>query len=141
MVEQTVPKAHQPALADGSEGLQLGEMLGPLVDIHAAQANADGAGRDNDNFVAIFPQLHCRLYYGRQDGQKRLVGLLIDNGAGPYLEGQLYKPLSDLHLLGHHSPSLMTTPSGRGDLMAAHRKNDKMSTNHPENRFLKPRRH
>lgn len=43
VLEDAVPDAHEAALADGGEGLQLGEVLGALVLVHAAQADADGA--------------------------------------------------------------------------------------------------
>lgn len=43
MVEQAVPNVHEAALANGGEGLQLGEMLGPLLLVHATQADANGA--------------------------------------------------------------------------------------------------
>lgn len=55
VAEQAVPYVHQAALADGGEGLELGDMFWPLVPLHAPHADADGAGRDNDDAVAIFP--------------------------------------------------------------------------------------
>ncbi len=61
--------------------LQLGEMLWSLLDVHPPQANADGARRDDDDLVAIFPQLHGGLDDGREDGKERLMALFVDDGA------------------------------------------------------------
>lgn len=80
MIEQAVPDVHQAALANGSEGLQLGEVLGTLLLVHAAQADADGAGGDNDNAMPIFTQLVGGLDNQREVGEQRLVGLLVYNG-------------------------------------------------------------
>lgn len=80
MVEETIPDIHQTALAYGSQGLELREVLWPLVLLHAAQADADGAGGDDDHAVAIFTQLVCGLDYEREVGEKRLVGLLVHYG-------------------------------------------------------------
>lgn len=57
MVEQTVPNIHKTALPNRSERLQLGKMLGTFFLVHTTQTNANGAGRDNDNAVAILAQL------------------------------------------------------------------------------------
>ena len=100
MGKQAVPEAHQAALANGCEGLplsavycvvhhvddartylQLGQVLWPLLDVHPPQADADGAGRDDDDLVAILSQLHGRLDDGRQDGEERLMALFVDDGA------------------------------------------------------------
>lgn len=82
MVEQAVPYVHQAALADGSEGLELGNMFWPLVLLHAPQADANGAGRDNDDSVAIFLEFVGSLDYEGQVGEEGLVSLLINYGTG-----------------------------------------------------------
>lgn len=82
MVEQAVPYVHQAALADGSEGLELGKMFRPLVLLHAPQADANGAGRDNDDSVAIFLEFVGSLDYEGQVGEEGLVSLLINYGTG-----------------------------------------------------------
>jgi hypothetical protein len=61
--------------------LQLGKMLGPLLYVHPPQADANGARRDDDDLVAILPQLHGRLNYRRQDGEEGLMALFVDNRA------------------------------------------------------------
>lgn len=81
VLEEAVPDAHQAALADGGEGLQLGEVLGALLLVHAAQADADGARGDDDDAVAILAQLVGGLGYEREVGEVRLVRLLVDDGA------------------------------------------------------------
>lgn len=80
MVEQAVPYVHQAALADGSKGLELGNMFWPLVPLHAPHADADGPGRDNDDSVAIFPEFVGSLNYEGQVGEEGLVSLLIYYG-------------------------------------------------------------
>lgn len=83
MAEQAVPDVHETALADGGEGLQLGEMLGPPVLLHAAQADADGARGHEDDAVAIFAQGVGGLDDQREVGEERLVGLLVYYGTSP----------------------------------------------------------
>lgn len=80
MIEKAVPDIHQATLANGSKGLQLGEVLGTLLLIHAAQAYANGAGRDDDDAVAIFAQLVGGLDDEREVGEERLVGLFVYDG-------------------------------------------------------------
>lgn len=82
MVEQTVPKTHETALADGSQSLELSKMLGALVNIHAAETNTDGSGGDDDNSVALLAELDSSVDNKSQNRQKRLVCLFIDNRAG-----------------------------------------------------------
>lgn len=79
--EQAVPDVHEATLAYGGEGLQLGEVLGPLVLLHATEADADGAGRDEDDAVAILAQLVGGLDDEREVGEEGLVGLLVHYGA------------------------------------------------------------
>jgi len=96
MGKEAVPKTHQPALSNGSQGLhgvsdelcvvrgvrsylQLRKMLGSLLDVHPPQADANGARRDDDDLVAILPQLHGRLYYRCQDGEEGLMALFVHN--------------------------------------------------------------
>lgn len=57
-------------------------MFWPLVPLHAPQAHADGAGRDNDDSVAIFPEFVGSLNYEGQVGEEGLVSLLIYYGTG-----------------------------------------------------------
>jgi len=92
-------------------------MLRPLLNIHPPQPDADGARRDDDDLVAILPQLHSRFHYRRQDGEEGLMTLFVDDGARAwdYFVSDMSPCLSN----GYYSPSLMTTPSGRGPLMAA----------------------
>lgn len=85
MVEQAVPYVHQTALADGSQGLELGNMFWTLLPLHAPHADANGAGRNDDDAVAIFPQLVGSLNYEGQVGKERLVGLFIYDGTGAWL--------------------------------------------------------
>lgn len=56
-------------------------MLWPLVDTHAAETDADGPRGDDDDPVAIFPQLDGRVNDEGQGGQQRLMRLLVDDGA------------------------------------------------------------
>jgi hypothetical protein len=67
--------------------------------------------------VPIFPQLHSRFHNRRQDGEQGLMCLFVYNGAGSWRECQSHAVCKCVRLA--HSPSLMTTPSGRGPLMAA----------------------
>lgn len=80
MVEQAVPHAHQTALANSSESLQLGQVLGALLRVHAAEADANGAGRDDDDAVAIGAEGVCCLDDEREVGEQRLMRLLVDDG-------------------------------------------------------------
>lgn len=43
-------------------------MLWSPLDVHAAETDANGAGRDDDDLVAIFPQLDGSLYDEGEDG-------------------------------------------------------------------------
>ena len=143
--KQAVPETHEAALADGCEGLQLRQVLGPLLDVHPAQADADSAGRDDDDFVAILSQLDGRLDDGRQDGEQRLMALFVDDGARAWVCQPCQGTVQTcdgcrvssgvgrcwvcwvccvcwIVVLGTgNSPSLITTPRGRGPLMAAGR--------------------
>ncbi len=80
MAEEAVPEADEAALTDGSEGLELSEVLGAALNVHAAETNADGSRGDNDHAVAFLPELDCRVDDQRQDGQKRLMSLFVHNG-------------------------------------------------------------
>lgn len=82
VAEEAVPDVHEAALADGGEGLQLGEVLGPPVLVHAAQADADGARGDEDDTVAIFAQGMGGLDDEREVGEEGLVGFFVDYGTG-----------------------------------------------------------
>lgn len=82
VAEQAVPYVHQTALADGSEGLELGNMFWSLVPLHAPHADANGARRDKDDPVTIFPEFVGSLDYERQVGEQGLVSLLIYYGTG-----------------------------------------------------------
>ena len=93
-------------------------MFWPLLKVHPPQPNADGAGRHDNDPVAIFPQLHCRFHYRRQDREEGLMGFLVDNRASPW-KNVSYTNFSLVPYLVPHSPSLITTPSGRGPLMTA----------------------
>lgn len=60
--------------------LEGGQTLRPLVHVHMPHADADGAGRDDDDSVAIFTELDSRLNDDGEDGQVRLTRLFIHNG-------------------------------------------------------------
>jgi hypothetical protein len=51
--KEAVPYTDQTTLSNGSQGLQLGEMLWPLLDIHPLKTDADGTRRHDDDPVAI----------------------------------------------------------------------------------------
>lgn len=80
VLEDAVPYAHEAALADGGEGLQLGEVFGAFLLVHAAQADADGARGDDDDAVAIFAELVGGFCYEGEVGQQWLVCLLVHDG-------------------------------------------------------------
>lgn len=61
--------------------LQLGEVLGLLVDVHATQTDANGTRRDNDDAVARLLQLDGRVDNEGEDWQEGLMGFFVDNGA------------------------------------------------------------
>lgn len=82
VTKQVVPQADQPALTDGRQGLKRRQVLWSVIHLHPQQADADGAGRHDDDAVAILSQLDGRLDDERQDGQQRLVRGLVDDGAG-----------------------------------------------------------
>lgn len=84
--------------------LQLREVLRPLLGVHAAQADADGAGGDDDDLVAILAQPHGGLDDEGEDREERLVALLVDDGAGPCCSGPAGQP----------SRGSLPLPSGAG---------------------------
>jgi hypothetical protein len=57
----------------------LGQVLGTLFNVHSPQANANGARGDDDDSVAIFPQLVGRVHNEGQYGQQGLMGIFIDD--------------------------------------------------------------
>lgn len=54
-------------------------MFGFFLNIHSPQANADGARGDNDDPMAMFPELDRRVHDQGQDGQKGLMSLFVNN--------------------------------------------------------------
>ena len=78
-----------------SERLYLWEVFRPSFKVHSAEANANGARGDEDNAVAIFVQLHSGLDNDGQDGQQRLVRLLVDNGRRTYIALVSYSGLRE----------------------------------------------
>lgn len=81
-------RAYTPQSAKHQQGgrgeqthLDVRQMLWLLEHIHAAQANANGAGGDDDHLVPVIVQLDGRLDDERQDGEERLARLLVDDGA------------------------------------------------------------
>ena len=48
---------------------------------HLAESGANGAGRDNDDFVAIFAEGDGSLDYKSESGEEWLVCSLVDDGA------------------------------------------------------------
>lgn len=80
MAEKAIPETDETALTDGGQGLELSEVLGATLNVHAAETNSDGARGDNDDTVAFLPELDCRIDDQRQNGQKRLMSLFVHNG-------------------------------------------------------------
>ena len=87
---------------ESKTNLQLRQVLWPPVDVHPAQADANGARRDDDDLVAILPQLHRRFHYRRQDGEEGLVGLFVDDGARPWGGELVMPPAHPLRGLGRN---------------------------------------
>lgn len=131
VAEQAVPYVHQAALADGSQGLELSHMFWPLLPLHAPHADANGARRDDDDSVAIFPEPVGSLDYEGQVGEEWLVSLLIYNGTSPCMCVTVSQPCFVLLYnfktqpgvlgpgMGRFSPSLMTIPRDFGPFMSA----------------------
>ena len=63
--------------------LERGEVLGTFLHIHPPQANTNGTGRDNNDLVAILPELDCSRNDHGEDRQQRLMGLFVHNGTRP----------------------------------------------------------
>lgn len=81
MAKQRVPEANKPALANGSEGLQLGQVLWPVFDVHPPQTDANGTGRHDDDAVTIFAKTHGGLDDQRERRNERLMACCVDDGA------------------------------------------------------------
>lgn len=103
MAKQAVPEGNKTALSNSSQGLkkrvsylaarflsvlaggtylQLSEVLGATLNVHASQTDANSARRHNDDAVAILAQLNGGVDDEGKDGQKRLMRLFVDNGTG-----------------------------------------------------------
>jgi hypothetical protein len=54
-------------------------MFRPPLQVHLPQSHANGAGRADDDAVAITAKADGSLDNGRESAQKRLVGLLVDD--------------------------------------------------------------
>lgn len=54
-------------------------MLGPVIDVHTAQSNANGTRGDDDNSVAIFLELGSRVDNECENWKKRFMCCLVDN--------------------------------------------------------------
>ena len=61
--------------------LQLSEMLGSLLDVHAAEAYTNGTRGDKNDPVTRLPKLDGSVHDQGQDGQQGLMCLFINNGA------------------------------------------------------------
>lgn len=79
--KQRVPQTNETALANGSEGLQLGEVLWTVLYVHAAQTDANGTGRDDDDAVALLAEAHGGLDDLGEGGNERLMTDSVDNRA------------------------------------------------------------
>lgn len=101
------------------------QALRPLVKVHMSHADANGTGRDDDDLVAIFAELDRRLHHHREDGQVRLAGLLVDDGARAWgWRVSAWSRAGRARMRGFRgvdSPSLMTMVCPRGPFMAAER--------------------
>lgn len=75
--EELIPETHQFALTDGSQSLDLREVFRAARQLHVAQGDSDGAGRDDDDFVAIFLETAGCFYDCAEDGEEGFVGCLI----------------------------------------------------------------
>jgi len=75
--EQVRVGGHEPRLADGGARLQFGEVAGTFFITQRAHARADGAGGDEHDFLAGFPQ---RGDLGHELFQLHRVGLLAAVG-------------------------------------------------------------
>lgn len=78
--EELVPETHEFALADGSQCLDLWEVLWPAFHVHVAESDTNGARRDDDDLVSIFLQFARRFDNCAQDGEEGLMRLFVDNG-------------------------------------------------------------
>ena len=93
MSEQLVPQAHKPTLSNGSEGLHLWKVFRPPVEVHSAEAHANGAGGDEDHAVSILVEFDRGLNNHAENRENRLVRLFIDNGRGTYIALVSYSKL------------------------------------------------
>jgi hypothetical protein len=83
-----------------------------LLEVHPAEADANSAGRDNDNAVAILVQLYGGFDYERKNGEEGLVCLLVDDATRACtVSAQLFFDCGVLYTGGAELPSLMTTVS------------------------------
>jgi hypothetical protein len=84
VLEELVPQAHEPALSYGCERLDPGQVLWALVEIHAPEADSDGARRHQNDFVPVMLKLYSSLDDDAQDGKKWFMRLLVDDGTGSW---------------------------------------------------------
>lgn len=80
MTEKAIPEANETTLTDGSKSLELSEVLGAALNIHATETNANGTRGDNDDTVALLSELDCGIDDQRQNGKKRLMSGFVHNG-------------------------------------------------------------
>jgi len=59
-------------------------MLRSLLKPHTSQSNSNCPRRDNDYLVPILLELDSRLHNDRKCRKKRLMVLLVNDGAGPF---------------------------------------------------------
>ena len=80
--EEVFVSRHQPRLADGGAGLQLGEFLGPRLEAEHAHARTDRSGGDEDDLAArpaLGGDLRDKLLHLRK--VRLLPGVCEDAGA------------------------------------------------------------
>lgn len=93
--KQLIPETHEPTLAYGGKRLDLREVFWPSVEIHSAEAHANGTRGDEDHAVAIFVQLYGGLDNDSQDRQQGLVCLLVDDRGRAYIALVSYSRLCE----------------------------------------------
>lgn len=54
-------------------------MLRSLFLVHATESHANGTRGDNDNPVALSPQVDCRANNESYDWEERVIALLVEN--------------------------------------------------------------
>ena len=84
--KQRLVVRHQVRLADRRQRLQLGVVARPRLDVEALAADADRAGRDEDDAVARLAQRRQRLDERRQRGEREVAGVAAEDRGGADLD-------------------------------------------------------